>query len=180
MRKPWLIGLVAAVIVTGAVATNAAIRSRTTARETGPATGLIRSTRYWDVGPAATYDFDSGGISEVTALRLTFPAAATYDAVVTVTLDYKTSPPDDRFNASILVREGAEFGPAVHATPSQRPLRASTARSSVTLTFRLSGLTGGTEYWLRPFVNVPHRDSDQKASIDTRRVLMVVDATQAA
>jgi hypothetical protein len=141
---------------------------------------LIRSTRYWDVGPYAEYNFDSGGLGGVPALRLTFPATGNYDAVVTLSFDYRTSPPHDRFYGSIGVREGAEFGPIVRATPNERPLRASTVRSSVTLTFRLTGLTGGTEYWFGPSVNVSHRDADQKASIDTKRVLMVVDATQTA
>ena len=174
MRKPWVIIVLAGIVLGGAVLANAAVRS--TDRVTGPATGLIRSTRYWDVGPSADYDFDNGGIGTVPALRLTFPAG-TYDAVVTVTLDYRTSPPDDRFNASVVVRKGAEFGPVVHPTPAARPLRASTTRSSATLSFRLSGLNGGTEYWFSPSVNVPHRDADSKGSIAAQHVLMVVDAT---
>jgi hypothetical protein len=36
-------------------------------------------------------------------------------------------------------------------------------------------LTGGAEYWFRPTVNVSHRDN--RASIESHHVLMVVDAT---
>jgi len=43
----------------------------------------------------------------------------------------------------------------------------------------LSGLSGGTEYWFSPGVNVSHRDSDSKGSIKSQQVLMVVDATEA-
>jgi hypothetical protein len=178
VRKRWMIGLITVAVLAGAIVANAAVRSRTNARETGPATGLIRATRYWDIGPSAYYSGDTGSIGGVRPLRLTFPAGADYDAVVTLTLDYRTSPPDDRFIAAIGVREGAEFGPVVHATPDQRPLRASTVRSSVTLTFRFSGLNGGTEYWFEPGVNALRTNAGNSASIEAQHVLMVVDATQ--
>jgi hypothetical protein len=172
-----MIGLITVAVLAIGIVANAAVKSRTNARETGPATRLIRATRYWDVGPSATYDFDSGDIGEVRPMRLTFPAGSDYDAVVTLTLDYRTSPPDDRFIAAVGAREGAEFGPVVHATPDQRPIHASTVRSSVTLTFRFSGLNGGTEYWFNPAVNVSDR-AGNRASIEAQHVLMVVDATQ--
>ena len=174
MRRVWVVAIVAGIAVAGTVATTAAMRARSDRRATGPATGLIRATKYWDVGPSATYDFDNGGIGEVSALRSTFPNGSDYDAIVTVTLDYKTSP-DDRFVTSTLVREGAEFGPIVGATPHARPIEASTVRTATTITYRLTGLTGGAEYWFRPTVNVSHRDN--RASIESHHVLMVVDAT---
>ena len=180
MRKPWVIGIVACVVLATGIVANAAVTSRTALRDTGPATGLIRSTRFWGVGPSADYDFDSGNIGTVQALRLTFPAGAYYDAVVTMSLAYRTSPPGDRFVAGVLVRRGAKFGPVVHPSPNQSPIAPSTVRSSVTLTFRLTSLRGGTEYWFSPTVNVSHRDSDNKASISAQSVLMVVDATKEA
>jgi hypothetical protein len=146
------------------------IRSTCNRAGDGPDTG----DEVLDVGPSATYDFDNGGIGEVSALRSTFPNGSDYDAIVTVTLDYKTSP-DDRFVTSTLVREGAEFGPIVGATPHARPIEASTVRTATTITYRLTGLTGGAEYWYRPTVNVSHRDN--RASIESHHVLMVVDAT---
>jgi hypothetical protein len=177
VRKPWVIGIVAvAVLATGIVA-NASVRTHNAAIETGPPAGVIRSTRYWDVGPGADYDFDTGNISTVQPLRLTFPAGASFDAIVTITLGYRTSPPGDRFVASLLVRRGSKYGPVVHPNPDQWPVAASTVRSSVTLTFRLTTLQGGTEYWFSPSVNVSHRDGN-KASISAQSVLMVVDATQ--
>lgn len=176
MRKAFIATFVAAILIGGVVLTNAAIRSRTNDRVTGPAAGLIRSTKYWEVGPGASYDFDSGNIFTVNALRLTFPAGTTYDAVVTMTLDYRTSP-DDRFIAALVLREGAQFGPIIVTVPHARPVQASTVRTATTATFRLSRLTGGTEYWLSPVVNVSHRDDH--ASIDSQHVLMIVDATQA-
>jgi hypothetical protein len=177
VRKQWLIAVIALAVVATGIVANASIRSRTAGTETGSPAGLIRSTRYWDVGPGADYDFDSGGISTVQPLRLTFPAGASYDAVVTMTLGYRTSPPADRFVASLLVRKGAKYGPVVHPAPNQWPVAASVVRSSVTLTFRLTTLQGGTEYWFSPSVNVSHRDGN-KASIAAQSVLMVVDATQ--
>jgi hypothetical protein len=177
VRKPWVIGLVVAGVLATAIVANAAVRSRTVGSDTGPPAGLIRSTRYWDVGPSAAYSFDSGSIGTVPALRLTFPTGAEYDAIVTMTLSYKTSPPGDRFVASVAVRKDTEFGPIVHPTPYRRPIAPATVRSSVTLTYRLTTLIGGTEYWFSPAVNVSHRDGNN-ASINAESVLMVVDATQ--
>ena len=177
MRKPWVIGIIACIILASGVIANAAVRSGTASTETGSPAGLIRSTRYWDVGPGADYDFDSGSITTVQPLRLTFPAGAAYDAIVTMTLAYRTSAPGDRFVASLVVRKGAKYGPVVHPSPNQWPIAASSVRSSVTLTFRLTTLQGGTEYWFSPSVNVSHRDGN-KASIAAQSVLMVVDATE--
>jgi hypothetical protein len=177
VRKPWVIGLVVAGVLATAIVANAAVRSRTVGSDTGPPAGLIRSTRYWDVGPSAAYSFDSGSIGTVPALRLTFPTGAEYDAIVMMTLSYKTSPPGDRFVVSVAVRKDTEFGPIVHPTPNRRPIAPATVRSSVTLTYRLTTLIGGTEYWFSPAVNVSHRDGNN-ASINADSVLMVVDATQ--
>jgi len=177
VKKHWVIGVVVLAILATGIVANATVRSRTAATETGPPGGVIRSTRYWNVGPGAEYDFDSGNITTVQPLRLTFPAGASYDAVVTITLGYRTSPPGDRFVASLLVRKGAKYGPIVSPNPNQWPIAVSTVPSSLTLTFRLTTLQGGTEYWFSPSVNVSHRDGN-KASISAQSVLMVVDATQ--
>jgi hypothetical protein len=171
VRTRWVIGAITVAVLVGGMAANAAI----TSSETGPPAGVIRSTRYWDDGPAASYSSDSGNIFTVPPLQLTFPAGSTYDAVVTLTLDYATSAPRDRFIAGVAIREGAEFGPTVRTTPNQRPVAASTVRTTVTLTFRRLGLAGGTEYWIAPTVNVSRRDGNT-ASIDAQHVLMVVDA----
>jgi len=175
-----MIGIFACVVLASGVVADAAVRSRTTLRETGPATGLIRSTRFWGVGPSADYDFDTGNIGTVQPLRLTFPAGAYYDAIVTMTLAYRTSPPGDRFVAAVVVRKGRRYGTVVHPSPNTSPIAPSTVRSSVTLTFRLTSLRGGTEYWFSPTVNVSHRDNDNKGSISSKNVLMVVDASKEA
>ena len=177
MRRTWLIVVVAVVVLGGAVLAGAAVRSRTSDRVTGPATGLVRTTKSWDVGPAAEYDFDSGNITVVSALRLTLPAGAAYDGTVTMTLDYRTSPAPDRFVAQLDVRTGGRSGPSVATSPGGRPVPASTSRSSSTVTFQVR-LEGGTEYWLAPSVNVLHRD--ERASISSTDVLVVVDATVAS
>jgi hypothetical protein len=169
---------VAVVVIGGAVLADAAVRSHTSDRVTGPATGLIRTTKSWDVGPSAEYGSDFGSIGEVHPLRLTLPSGSTYDAVVIVALDYRTSPSPDRFVARLVVREGERFGPIIASDPKGRPLAVSTSRSSATLMFQLTGLQGGTEYWFMPSVNVLHRDTN--ASITTTDVLAVVDATAAS
>lgn len=177
MKRTRVVVIILAVVIFGGVLANAAVRSRTNARVTGPATDLIRTTKGWSRGPSADYSFDAGNIGVVDALRLTLPAGQTYDVVVTLSMDYRTSPRPDRFNAGVTVRDGAEFGAIVPTTPSERSVGASQVDTSTTLTFQVSGLTGGTEYWISPGVNVTHRDN--KARIVANRVLMVVDATPA-
>lgn len=178
MRKTWIIAAVAVVVIGAAALADAAVRSHTSDRVTGPATGLIRTTKSWDVGPSAEYGSDFGSIGEVHALRLTLPAGSTYDAVVTVALDYRTSPSPDRFVTRLVVREGERFGPIIASDPNGRPLAVSTSRSSATVTFQMADLQGGIEYWVMPSVNVLYRDTN--ASITSTDVLAVVDATAAS
>ena len=151
---------------------NAAVRSGSN-RVTGPASGLIRTTRTGRQARRRQYELDFGNIGIVQPLRLTLPGGQTYDVVITVAMDYRTSPRPDRFIAGVSVRDGAEFGPIVHTTPSARSVDASPVDASTTLTFQVSGLTGGTEYWISPTVNVSHRDN--KAQITASRVVMVVE-----
>lgn len=167
--------VLAALVCSGLIA-NAAVRSGSN-RVTGPASGLIRTTKNWATGPSAEYAFDFGNIGIVQPLRLTLPGGQTYDVVITLAMDYRTSPRPDRFIAGVSVRDGAEFGPMVPTTPSARSVDSSPVDASTTLTFQVSGLTGGTEYWISPTVNVSHRDN--KAQITSSRVVMVVDATPA-
>src|SRR5262245_29787294 len=159
MRRIRAIGLTAIVLAGGGVIANAAVRAGSNARVTGPAPDLIRTTRGWAVGPSAEYDFDFGSIGVVRPLRLTLPGGQTYDVVFTVSMDYRTSPRPDRFIAGMTVREGAEFGPIVVTTPKARSVGASRVDTSSTLTYQVSGLIGGTEYWISPTVNVSHRDT---------------------
>ena len=175
MRKVVLITAAVIVLTSGTVIAVASVKARTQARETGPASGSITATRYWDTGPSAQYSGDSGGIGTVPALRLTFPAGSTYDVVMTVDLDYSTSR-GDRFDAGVDVRQGAEFGPIVKTTPHARPVAAAPHRTSTTLTFRLTDVAGGVEYWIDPWVNVTHRDFS--AAIAAQHVLLVVQATE--
>jgi len=145
---------------------------------TPQATGVIRATRFYARGPTATYDFDYGSIGTVSPLRLTFPAGSTYDVLVTISLDYRTSPKD----ASVIglsVRRDSEFGHLVSGVPAVRAISASTVRTSTTAVFRLSDLRGGREYWFSPNVNVSHRVGD-RASIGSNHVLLVVEAMPSA
>jgi hypothetical protein len=137
--------------------------------------GIVRATRSYGVGPAAEYDFDSGSIGVVTPLRLSFPSGTSYDVVVTVAFDYRTSA-DDRFVVGISVRRGSEFGHRISVTPPQRAIAASTVRTSSTAAFRLIGLLGGHEYWFSPTVNVSETVGN-RSSIGSSRVLLIVDAT---
>jgi hypothetical protein len=176
VRRTWIIAAVAVAVIGGAVLADAAVRSHTSDRVTGPAAGMIRTTKSWDTGPSAEYDYDSGNIGVVNALRLTLPAGTTYDVVITVSLDYRTSPPPDRLVVQVGIREGARYGPNVATDPGGRPVASSASRSSTTITCQ-ARLDGGTEYWIAPAVNVLHRDAH--ARITSTDVLMVVDATPA-
>ena len=108
-------------------------------------------------------------------LRLTFPAGATYDVVITVSMDYRTSA-GDRTIVSAPVRRGGEFGDVMPVLPMSRALAEATRRSSTTAMFRLSDLRGGRRYRFGPSVNVSHRVGD-RASVVTSHVLLVVEAT---
>jgi hypothetical protein len=143
---------------------------------TGPAGGTLRGTQLYGEGPSASYSGDVGAIGGVSPLRLTFPAGRTYDVLVTVSLDYRTSR-GDRFVVDLGVRRDTEFGQRVRVLPARRDLRAAPSGSTATVLFRMLDLKGGREYWFSPSVNVSDRIGD--ASISSRRVLVVVDATPA-
>jgi hypothetical protein len=147
----------------------------TSDRSTAQVTKIVRATRFYGPGPSADYDFDNGNIGTVSALRTTFPAGATYDVVVTISMDYRTSA-DDGFIVGLWARRGSEYGHRVPVLPSARAISASTGRTSTSAIFRLSDLRGGREYWFSPTVNVSKRVGNH-ASIWSRHVLLVVDAT---
>ena len=137
--------------------------------------GIVRATRSYGAGPAAEYDFDSGSIGVVPPLRLSFPSGTSYDVVVTVAFDYRTSA-DDRFVVGMSARRDLESGHRMSVTPPQRAIEASTVRTSSTAAFRLIGLPGGHAYWFSPTDNVSQTVGN-RSSIGSSRVLLVVDAT---
>ena len=176
MRRTITIVCAAAMLVAGGIWAVAAAGSAGPVATRAPTqTGLIRATRFYGVGPSADYDFDAGNIGTVPALRVTFPAGTTYDVVVTISLDYRTSA-DDRFVVSPLVRRDREYGHVMTGLPSARAVSAATARTSTTAAFRYADLPGGREFWFSPTVNVSHRVGN-RASIGARHVLLVVEAT---
>jgi hypothetical protein len=162
-------------LVAGGAWAVAAANADRTGERAATQTGIIRATRFYGVGPSAQYDFDNGSIGVAPALRLTFPAGATYDVVVTISMDYHTSP-GDRPIVSALVRRDSETGHSVPVLPRSRALADATKRASTTAVFRLSDLRGGREYWFSPAVNVKHGFGGH-ASIVSRHVLLVVEAT---
>jgi hypothetical protein len=177
MRRVIAVVCTAAVLfVGGAWAVAAARSSHGTEERAIPLTsGITRATRYYGGGPSADYSFDSGTIGMVAPLRLSFPAGTTYDVVVTVSLDYRTSA-DDRFVVGMSARRDAKFGHLESVSPKKRAISASQARTSTTASFGLSDLQGGHEYWFSPNVNVSHRGGHW-ASISCNHVLVVVEAT---
>jgi hypothetical protein len=175
MRRAITIACAGAALLVGSAWAVAAAHADRTAERAATQTGIIRATRFYGVGPSAQYDFDNGSIGVAPALRLTFPAGATYDVVVTISMDYHTSS-GDRTIVSALVRRDAEYGHVMPVLPNARPLAEAATRSSTTAAFRLSDLRGGREYWFRPAVNVSHRVGN-RASIVARHVLLVVEAT---
>jgi len=175
MRKSFVAAITSVALVAGGAWAVAAFGADP-AVVTGSSQGLIRSTKYWGVGPSASYDFDSGNIGTVAPLRVTLPPGSA-DVVVTISMDYRTSL-DDRFVAGLYVRRDRRYGALVPVTPKMRAVSASAARSSATLLFELADLPGGHTYLFFPSVNVSQRDN--KASIEASRVLMTVDSTPSA
>lgn len=174
-RTIAMIGLVAVTALGGAWSFTASAAEPEGAERVTLAPDVARATRSYGVGPRADYDFDYGSIGTAQPLRLAFPGGATYDVVVTVSFDYRTSA-DDRFVVGLLARRSTEFGHRETVRPPTRAIPASTIPTSTSATFLLKGLVGGRDYWFSPTVNVSHREGN-RASIVTRRVAMVVDAT---
>jgi len=139
-------------------------------------TEFQRATRYYGVGPSAEYDFDSGSIGVVRPLHLSFASGTTFDVVITIAMNYRTSA-DDRFVVSPLVRRDGRYGPIVDARPQARAVAASTTPTGGTTAFLINGLRGGHTYWFSPTVNVSRRVGDH-SSITSRHVVFVVDATR--
>lgn len=178
MRRAITIACAGAVLLVGSAWAVAAANADRTGQRASTQSGIIRATRFYGVGPSAQYAGDSGSIGVAPALRLTFPAGATYDVVVTISMDYHTSS-GDRTIVSALVRRDAEFGHVMPVLPKARALAEATTRSSTTAMFLLSDLRGGREYRFGPSVNVSHRVGNV-ASIVTSHVLLVVEATPAS
>ena len=175
MRRAITIVCAAAVLLTGGTWAVAAQSSDPVASRAPTQTGLLRATRFYGIGPSAEYDLDSGGIGIVPAMQVTFPAGSTYDVIVTISMDYRTSP-DDRFVVGPSARRDEEFGHLMPALPRTRALSASTVRTSTTAMFRYDDLPGGRAFWFAPTVNAKHGFGGH-ASISSRHVLLVVEAT---
>lgn len=177
MRRVITLMCAAAVLLVGGALAVAAPRSSlgTEDRAIPLTPGITRATRFYGGGPSADYSFDSGTIGMVAPLRLSFPAGTTYDVVVTVSLDYRTSA-DDRFVVGMAARRDSKFGHLASVSPEERAISPSQARTSTTAVFRLSDLPGGHDYWFSPIVNVSHRGG-HRASISSNHVLVVVEAT---
>jgi len=174
MRRAITI-MCAAMLVAGGTWAVAAANVERAGERASTQTGLIRATRFYGVGPSAQYAGDSGSIGVAPALRLTFPPGTTYDVVVTISMDYHTSP-GDRPIVAALVRRDSDTGHSVPVLPGSRSVADATTRASTTAVFRLSDLRGGREYWFSPAVNVKHGFGGQ-ASIVSRHVLLIVEAT---
>ena len=107
MRRAITIVCAGAVLLAGSVWAVAAANADRTGERAATQTGIIRATRFYGVGPSARYSGDSGSIGAACpTLRLTFPAGATYDVVVTISMDYRTSA-GDRTIVSAPVRRDA-------------------------------------------------------------------------
>jgi hypothetical protein len=139
--------------------------------------GISRATRYYPTGPSADYEFDNGNIGVVPAMVVALPAGS-FDVVITVSLDHRTSR-GDRAIVAMSVRRDEEFGPRERVAPTERPLPRSSVSATTTTSFRLKDVAGGHDYWISPTVNISLRDGN-RASIATRNVLVVVDAVPSA
>jgi len=124
--------------------------------------------RYWASGPSATYGSDYGALGVVRPLRVAVPEG-TYDAVVTVSFDYRTHGPGP-FLADLDL-------PRVATRPDSHPLPAADG-APATVRFLVEDLAGGRTYDFAPVVNSTTRPFGGNR-ITTRRVLVTVDLTPA-
>lgn len=134
---------------------------------------VTRLTGYFKVGPSAEYEGDAGGIGGVDPIRVQVPSG-TYDAVVTISFDYRTSG-DAPFVAGVLVRVGPGlYGKVMKGVPDDVRLRPAPRGASGTGRFLIRGLKGGV-YNIEPTVNSGFTDQPNK--IVARRVLVTIDLT---
>ncbi|WP_395658633.1 hypothetical protein [Nocardioides sp.] len=164
-RRPALLVLVLALVL-GVAATAAgavALRARAP-QEPQPVQSAHRA---WAAGPSATYEGDSGGIGVVRPLRVAVPDG-TYDAVVTVSFDYRTRGPGPYETGLDLDR--ADAVPDSHALPG------AASSTPTTVRYLLADLEGGRTYAVAPAVNStsPAHGTNR---IATRHVLVTVDLT---
>jgi hypothetical protein len=175
MRGAIAIGVVAAALTAWAAVELVGPQAGS-ARAATQGSEVQRKTHYYGVGPTAHYDFDSGTIGVVRPLRQSFVSGATFDVVITISMNYQTSA-DDRFVVAPLVRRDGRYGPIVDVRPEARTVVPTTTPTSTTTVFLINDLPGGHTYWFSPTVNVSRRVGDH-SSITSRKVVFVVDMTR--
>jgi len=156
--------LLAAALVLGTSAAAVALRA-STPQDPQP---VQSAHRYWASGPSATYGSDYGGLGVVRPLRVAVPEGS-YDAVVTVSFDYRTHGPGP-------IRADLDLG-RVAARPDSHPLPEADG-APATVRFLVEDLAGGRTYDVAPVVNSTTRPFGENR-ITTRRVLVTVDLTPA-
>jgi hypothetical protein len=177
MRGAIAIAVVAATLTTW-VAVELAGPEAGSARAAAQRIEVRRKMHYYAVGPTAQYDFDSGSIGVVRPLRQSFASGSTFEIVITISMNYRTSA-DDRFVVAPLVRRDGRYGPIVHVRPEARAVASTTTPTSNTTVFLINDLQGGHTYWFSPTVNVSRRVGDH-SSIASRKVVFVVDTTRSS
>ena len=157
---------VLAVLVLGTAAAAYALRA-------GPVPQSVqREHRFWADGPTVSYGSNYGSISAVHPLFVEVPAdAEAYDAVVTVSFEYRTSG-----RAPFTMSAGAQ---GVDERPGRRPLPAREQWTSATMQFLLPSLEAGKRYRFSPGPSATPASGAGENRIYTRRVLMTVDLTPA-
>jgi hypothetical protein len=169
VRRSALVATGIAVLLAATLTVIAAGRDDAARTVTGPAGDTIRMTRWYRIGPSAVYGLDYGNIGVVDPTMLALPPG-TYDVVVTLSFDARTSA-NDTFDVGV---RGDDGEPRI--TPWHRPIAGTGTWDSTTVVFRAVGLAGDDTYAFEPWVNASFQRVG-RARIVTERLLVVIDAT---
>jgi hypothetical protein len=127
------------------------------------------------------FGFPCGGGSSVSAVVPTPDGADTFDVVVTVTMDYATSP-GDRAGARMFYCRGARgycYSPFRYLAPGSFPLATSTG-DSVTLAWAANGLKADPDGWTYGmWLSLHDGSGDDKAQISGKVSAAVFEMTPA-
>ena len=169
MRRVALVVAAVVIALAATLTVIAAGRDEAPRSVTGPAGDTIRMTRWYPVGPSAEYGLDYGNIGVVDPVMFPLPAG-TYDVVVTLSFDVRTSA-NDTFDVGVRGDDGD-----VRVAPWHRAVAGTGSWDSTTVAFRARGLDGGATYAFEPWVNASFQRVG-RARITTERLLVVIDAT---
>jgi len=169
---PYLVAVLATVLAVAGAAVGATGALTGTDRAAVP-TEVVRVSAYYPAGPSAEYGSDYGGIGEVDPVRFRVPdGGASYDAVVTVSLQYRAHG-GGPFTFGLRVEDAA--GKPVGARPQGLRLAPAAPPAGTTLRFLVRGLAPGSVYDAAIGVNSAFQTGGGRSVVTTSKVLVTVD-----